>query len=67
MDALRSVAPTGSPLSVGSPLGILLADATGLLLQWCLFRFRGIPIAGGGGWCPMVRDGARTARGNATL
>ena len=40
-------------ISVGSPVGILLADATGLLLQWCLFRYHHIIISQGG-WCPLV-------------
>ena len=40
-------------VSVGTPIGILAADATGLLLQWCLFRVRHLPIAHGGGWCPF--------------
>jgi hypothetical protein len=37
-------------VSVASPMGILLADATGLLLQWCLFR----ALSLGDGWCPFV-------------
>ena len=39
-------------ISVGSPVGILLADTTGLLLQFCLMRAHGIAVDGA--WCPMV-------------
>ena len=33
----------------GTPAGILLADLTGLVVQWCLFKANGIPLANGGG------------------
>ena len=46
-------------VSVGSPVGILLADASGLLVQWCLFRYHGLPI--GDGWCPFATNA--TAQG----
>ena len=56
---LREVAL--ATVSVASPAGILLADATGLLIQWCLFRNLGL----GDGWCPLVpahHQGNATAR-----
>ena len=38
-----------STASAGTPAGILLADLTGLVVQWCLFKANGIPLANGGG------------------
>lgn len=43
-------------ISVGSPIGILLADISGLVIQWCLFAYLGIPSAGGA--CPFS-DGSQ--------
>ena len=43
---------TGVSLTIpalGTPAGILLADLTGLVVQWCLFKANGIPLANGGG------------------
>ena len=38
----------------GNPAGILLADVTGLFIQWCLFAYLAIPVAGGAeGECPF--------------
>ena len=34
-----------STASAGTPAGILLADLTGLVVQWCLFKANGIPLA----------------------
>ena len=42
-------------VSAGAPVGMLLADMTGLLLQWCLFRAHGLSVRGG--WCPLVANG----------
>ena len=39
-------------ITIGAPVGILLADATGLLVQWCLFRYHAIHLDGG--WCPVI-------------
>ena len=44
-------------VSVGAPVGILAADASGLLLQQCLFRFHDLPAVSGhraDEWCPLV-------------
>ena len=41
-----------STASVGSPVGILMADVTGLFLQWCLFAHLGLQLDGGGE-CPF--------------
>ena len=38
-----------STASAGTPAGILLADLTGLVVQWCLFKANGIPLADGNG------------------
>ena len=38
-----------STASAGTPAGILLADLTGLVVQWCLFKANGIPLANGDG------------------
>ena len=40
-----------STASAGSPAGILLADVTGLFVQWCLFKANGLPLESGS--CPF--------------
>ena len=35
-----------STASAGTPAGILLADITGLVVQWCIFKANGISLAG---------------------
>lgn len=44
-----------STASVGSPVGILLANVSGLLIQWCLWRALAIEVdeGGSGGECPF--------------
>lgn len=39
----------------GNPAGVLLADVTGLFIQWCLFSYLGISASVGarGGQCPF--------------
>lgn len=38
----------------GNPAGILLADVTGLFIQWCLFAHLGLKQNGAEGTCPFV-------------
>ena len=53
--------------SVGSPIGILLADVSGLFIQWCLFAFLGIHGGGQGkavtGHCPLNLVPAASSNG----
>lgn len=47
-----------STASAGTPAGILLADLTGLVVQWCLFKANGIALASDAGnatswYCPF--------------
>ena len=39
-------------ISVGAPIGIVLADFTGLVIQSCLMQAHHLHIDGGARWCP---------------